>query len=144
MDRLTHDCPPNRSYPPSLPRPATPVSPPHRQNAIRSTPRFSCRSKAARCALIKLLHELTPPQLYDIALLDQGFLKWPSVEWSVREYIQENPHLCKFCFARFPSLGSAFLHFMLNHIRKTPVMIAGIFIKGYGTHMDPLYTWRLH
>ena len=107
-------------------------------------PAFSCRSKAARCALIKLLHELTPPQLYDIVLIDQGFLKWPSVEWSVREYIQENPHLCKFCFARFPSLGYALLHFVLNHIRKTPVMIAGIFIKGYGTHQDPLYTWRLH
>ena len=132
-------------------KPTTPLSsripslhlPPYHSHTHPQVIPFSSRSKAAYIAFIKILHELTPPQLYDMVLIDQDFLKWPAIEWSVREYIQENQYLCTFCYARYPSLRSYLLHSLLNHIREAPRVVTDLLIRRRESHRDPLHKWML-
>ena len=88
-----------------------------------------------------LLRELSPRQFYHLALRDMSLTGWHAVEWTVRENIQQNPHL-SICLSHSPSSGRAIQHFMVHCVLEIPSIVDDFFF-GQNTfrRQDPLLDW---
>ena len=58
---------------------------------------------------------LTDQDLYRMSLILPEMLRYPAIEWTVNEFINDNPGECIICNCRFPYATFLAVHYNLAH-----------------------------
>ena len=58
---------------------------------------------------------LTEQDLYRMTIILPKMLRYPAIEWTVNEFITENPGECVICNCRFPTATFLEVHYALAH-----------------------------
>ena len=65
--------------------------------------------------LENILSRLTDQELYRMTIVFPDMLEYPAIEWTVNEFISNNPGECVICNCRFSTATALGSHYALAH-----------------------------